>query len=616
MLRLKLSTACVLLATALLVTAGPASADSIFSDGFESGDFSAWSQAQVTGDGTAAVQSAIVRTGAVAAQLSESSASGSGAYLRKTLSAARQELTAGGDFQVRQQGARGGNVPFFRFLDPSSARVVSVYRQNGASGSIGLAYGGSYHSTSGRVPLDTWSNVALHVVTSGASSTVEVRLDGTLIYQTTSASLGTAGISTVQIGNDTAAQAFTVVADTIDVDGGSPTPSPPANTSLPTISGTPQDGQTVAANQGSWSGSQPIAYGYQWQRCNTGGGSCATIAAATGSTYAVTSSDPGATLRVAVTATNSNGSAAATSNATAVVQSASSAPVNTSKPTISGTAQQGQTLTANPGGWSGTQPIGYSYRWRRCNTSGRSCTTIAGATGSTYAVGLADVGATLRAVVTAANSAGSASATSAATSVVQPIPTQAGLVALWHMDEVTGTVIADSALDHDGALHSVVLGQPGFTATAFGFNGSSSYASVPSAGDLNPGSAQITITIHMKATAVPATPDWDLIRKGYYTSSGGEYKVEYQPSGQTSCGFKGSAGYAELIAGPAVNDNQWHTVQCVKTSSAIKLIVDGQTFSKSANVGSIANGDSVPIGARPGSEYFKGSLDEASIQIG
>src|SRR5205085_1808088 len=125
--------------------------------------------------------------------------------------------------------------------------------------------------------------------------------------------------------------------------------------------------------------------------------------------------------------------------------------------------------------------------------------------------------------------------------------------------------------------------------SAFGFNGSSSYVSVPSSSDLNPGSVNITVTIHLKTTSAPASPDWDLIRKGTYTTSGGEFKMEYQPSGQASCGFKGSSSYSELIAGPSLKDGKWHTVQCVKTASAIKEIVDGQTFSKSATIGSIAN---------------------------
>src|SRR5690349_23569279 len=134
----------VALLLALGTGAGSASADTVFADGFESGDFSAWSQVQTAGDGTAAVQSTIVRTGSVAAQLSESASSGSKAYVRKTLSAPQQDLTATGDFQVRQAGASGGNVPFFRLLDPSGTRLVSVYRQNDSKGTVGLAIGGSH----------------------------------------------------------------------------------------------------------------------------------------------------------------------------------------------------------------------------------------------------------------------------------------------------------------------------------------------------------------------------------------------------------------------------------------------------------------------------------------
>jgi hypothetical protein len=93
----------------------------------------------------------------------------------------------------------------------------------------------------------------------------------------------------------------------------------PTNSAAPTISGTPQVGQVLTANTGTWNSQTTPSYGYQWQRCDTAGNNCATIAGATSQTYTVQSGDVNSTLRVVVTATNSSGSGSATSAQTAVV---------------------------------------------------------------------------------------------------------------------------------------------------------------------------------------------------------------------------------------------------------------------------------------------------------
>jgi hypothetical protein len=93
-------------------------------------------------------------------------------------------------------------------------------------------------------------------------------------------------------------------------------------------------------------------------------------------------------------------------------------PVNTASPSVSGTAQSGQTLTSTSGSWS-ESPSSFAYQWQRCNASGASCSPVSGATAQTYTLGSPDVGSTVRVAVTAANSAGSsAPASSAQTTIV------------------------------------------------------------------------------------------------------------------------------------------------------------------------------------------------------
>ena len=177
----------------------------------------------------------------------------------------------------------------------------------------------------------------------------------------------------------------------------------PNNTSPPTITGTAREGNTLTAHNGSWANA-PTSFTYQWQRCGADGTGCADITGATNQTYTLTSADADHTVRVQVTAKNADGQATASSAPTDVVSSRS-APVNTAKPTISGTPRVGEELTASNGTWTGGA-TSFTYQWQRC-TSSTTCANVDGATARAYGVRSADVGNTLRVAVTAHNASGS-----------------------------------------------------------------------------------------------------------------------------------------------------------------------------------------------------------------
>ncbi|HZQ82490.1 MAG TPA: hypothetical protein VFB25_11005 [Gaiellaceae bacterium] len=190
----------------------------------------------------------------------------------------------------------------------------------------------------------------------------------------------------------------------------------PANSSPPSVSGTPKVGQTLTVSNGTWSGS-PTNYSYQWQRCT--GSTCHNITGENGNTYVVRGADVGHTLRAVVTAANADGISTANSNQTATVTQATGIPVNTAQPSITGDATVGQTLTAENGSWSNA-PTSYTYRWLQCDRFGGSCVPT-GFTGRNYTVRLDDVGGTMRVNVTARNANGSATARSTRSDVVQAV---------------------------------------------------------------------------------------------------------------------------------------------------------------------------------------------------
>lgn len=190
--------------------------------------------------------------------------------------------------------------------------------------------------------------------------------------------------------------------------------APPQEVQQPSIEGDASEGKTLTADVGRWSNS-PTSYAYQWQRCDENARSCTNITGAREKTYQLASADVGKRLVVLVTASNADGSTTANSTPTLVVTSAEPPRMNT-RPSISGKAEVGEELTANPGTWTGFPR--FSYQWQRCDENGANCASIAGGTTRIYGVRTGDKEHTLRVVVTARTGGGTATGTSDRTGVI------------------------------------------------------------------------------------------------------------------------------------------------------------------------------------------------------
>jgi hypothetical protein len=133
-------------------------------------------------------------------------------------------------------------------------------------------------------------------------------------------------------------------------------------------------------------------------------------------------------------------------------------PTSSAVPTITdattpGSFEAGDALTASAGAWSGVPTPTYAYQWELCDAAGSSCADIAGASSSSVASDRGEQGQALRVVVTATNSAGSASATSTATPAIQAPPEPASGGAPTIADTTTGAyAVGDVLSGTDGSF--------------------------------------------------------------------------------------------------------------------------------------------------------------------
>ena len=217
-----------------------------------------------------------------------------------------------------------------------------------------------------------------------------------------------------------------------------PTPNSPA-TGAPTISGTVQVGETLTANTSGIAdadGLGNVQYEYQWLADDSD------ISGATNATYTLVAADEGKAIKVRVSFTDDEGNDESLTSAATDAVAARPNSLATGAPTISGTVQVGEALTADTSGLAdadGLTNATFSYQWLADDTE------IAGATSLTYTLVDADEGRAIRVKVSFTDDAGneeeltSGATDAAAAGPAEPPDKPTGLSATATHDQVTLT---------------------------------------------------------------------------------------------------------------------------------------------------------------------------------
>ena len=238
-------------------------------------------------------------------------------------------------------------------------------------------------------------------------------------------------------------------------------PNSPA-TGAPIISGTAEVGKTLTADTSDIADADGLSgatFTYQW--IANDGSADTDIQDATDSTYTLVADDEGKTVKVRVSFTDNAGNVETlTSTATNSVAARPNSAA-TGAPTINGTVQVGETLTADTSGIGdadGLNNVSYSYQW--VANDGTADTDITDAADSTYTLVAADEGKTVKVQVSFTDDAGNEETlTSAATDAVASLPNNpaTGVPTITGVVQVGETLTAEtiSIADADGLDNAV-----------------------------------------------------------------------------------------------------------------------------------------------------------------
>lgn len=209
-----------------------------------------------------------------------------------------------------------------------------------------------------------------------------------------------------------------------------------------------------------------------------------------------------------------------------------------------------------------------------------------------------------------------------------------GTVLDLELNESAGATVAtdDSGMGHDGAIGSHIKMNGSYAdwdrhpTDAGIYYGASHLIMVPDAADasLDPGTSTFVVEFRMRTT----DKFGNIIQKGQAKTAGGQVKFQ-QPKGFVSCMFKTSSTQASIKSSIATNDGQWHVIRCERTTSEVRLYIDG-VFNKRIRktTGNINNNKPWTIGGKfdcdtsdpnvgaDSCDYYPGDIDWIRITKG
>jgi hypothetical protein len=188
----------------------------------------------------------------------------------------------------------------------------------------------------------------------------------------------------------------------------------------------------------------------------------------------------------------------------------------------------------------------------------------------------------------------------------------------------TGTRVVDASGHKHGGLVMThggrLTAKPGVIrrGAQFPHNGRA-IVQIPSRKGLNPKHREFIFGASLRVGHRQAATGSNIVQKGFYNQTGGQYKLQLAAGGVPVCVIFGDAGRVKAVAHRGVANGHWHRVSCARTSTGVTVWIDGKRAGTvNGLTGGIANDAPVKVGGKKlsaGNKQFRGRVDNVYLRF-